>query len=134
MNAFPLSPESDRPVPLIRTFRELIEKQTCQTFADFEELHRWSVDAPSEFWQAVWDFAEMESPTRATRGLNDLPMPGTGWFPGAQVNYARQVMRHVDPAHAAGHPAIIAEDESRAIETALADAVRKNCARVLSGT
>ena len=33
------------------------------------------------------------------------------WFPGAQVNYARQVLRHADAAHAAGHPAIVFQDE-----------------------
>jgi acetoacetyl-CoA synthetase len=35
-------------------------------------------------------------------------MPGAVWFPGAQVNYARQVLRHVEAAHAAGQPAIVA--------------------------
>jgi hypothetical protein len=30
---------------------------------------------------------------------------------GAQVNYARQVLRHVQPAHAAGMPAVIADNE-----------------------
>jgi acetoacetyl-CoA synthetase len=38
-------------------------------------------------------------------------MPGAQWFPGAQVNYARQVLRHVDAAHAAGLPAIISRNE-----------------------
>ena len=34
------------------------------------------------------------------------------WFPGAQVNYAQQVFRHADAAHAAGHPAIVFRDEA----------------------
>ena len=32
--------------------------------------------------------------------------------PGAQVNYAQQVLRHADAAHAAGHPAIVFQDET----------------------
>jgi len=38
-------------------------------------------------------------------------MPGAQWFPGAQFNYARQVFRHVDAAHAAGLSAIISRNE-----------------------
>jgi acetoacetyl-CoA synthetase len=38
-------------------------------------------------------------------------MPGAKWFPGAQANYAQQVLRHVGPAHAAGFPAIISRNE-----------------------
>jgi hypothetical protein len=38
-------------------------------------------------------------------------MPGARWFPGAQVNYAREVLRHADAAHAAGMPAIVSDNE-----------------------
>ena len=38
-------------------------------------------------------------------------MPGGQWFTGAQANYAQQVFRHADAAHAAGFPAIISENE-----------------------
>jgi acetoacetyl-CoA synthetase len=41
-------------------------------------------------------------------------MPGARWFPGAQVNYARQVLRHADAAHAAGQPAIVFQNERMA--------------------
>lgn len=38
-------------------------------------------------------------------------MPNTQWFSGAHFNYAHQVFRHVDAAHAAGQPAIISHNE-----------------------
>ena len=38
-------------------------------------------------------------------------MPHAQWFPGAQVNYAQQVLRHVQAAHQAGFMAIISENE-----------------------
>jgi acetoacetyl-CoA synthetase len=38
-------------------------------------------------------------------------MPGARWFEGAQFNYVRQVFRHVEPAHAAGFPAIVSRNE-----------------------
>ena len=38
-------------------------------------------------------------------------MPGARWFVGAKVNYAHQVFRHVEAAHAAGMSAIISSNE-----------------------
>jgi acetoacetyl-CoA synthetase len=38
-------------------------------------------------------------------------MPGAKWFPGAQTNYAHQVLRHVQPAHKAGFLAVISHNE-----------------------
>ena len=53
----------------------------------------------------------MQSPTPHTAVLAKNAMPGAVWFPGAQVNYASQILRHVDAAHAAGFPALIAQNE-----------------------
>ena len=39
-------------------------------------------------------------------------MPGAQWFPGAQINYTRQALRHVDAAHAAGMPAVVSRNET----------------------
>ena len=38
-------------------------------------------------------------------------MPGASWFAGAQVNYVRQVFRHVDGPMAPALPAIISRNE-----------------------
>jgi acetoacetyl-CoA synthetase len=40
----------------------------------------------------------IESPTPHTAVLGRARMPGARWFPGAQVNYAQQVLRHVGRA------------------------------------
>ncbi len=103
--------------PLIKEFREQVEQRAGRHFADFEELHRWSVEQPEGFWRTVWDFEGILSPDPADIVLATARMPGARWFPGTRINYARQVMRHVGPAHAAGHPAIIAEDENGLVET-----------------
>jgi acetoacetyl-CoA synthetase len=99
------------PVPLMRLFREQVMQESGLAFSSFEQLHHWSVSEPAAFWQALWDFEGFESPTSYMAVLETSAMPGARWFPGAQVNYVRHVFRHVEPAHAAGHPAIIAEDE-----------------------
>ncbi|HEX7743281.1 MAG TPA: acetyl-coenzyme A synthetase N-terminal domain-containing protein, partial [Sphingobium sp.] len=104
------------PPPLIRTFHEFAEQRANRSFPDYEALHRWSVEESREFWSAVWDFDSIQSPEPPVEILTSEAMPGAKWFPGTKVNYARQVLRHADAAHAAGHPAIIAEDERGPVE------------------
>ena len=100
----------------MRQFRQEVEQATGRRFADYEAMHRWSIEEPAEFWLAIWSFGEIESPTNAIKVLESAPMPGTRWFVGTQVNYTRQVFRHVEHAHGAGHPAVIAEDEHGRVE------------------
>jgi len=86
-------------------------------FGRYDDLWQWSVSDLPAFWQALWDHFELQSPTPHSAVLVPPPggarMPGTRWFPGAQTNYARQVLRHVETATAAGHPAIVFQNESR---------------------
>lgn len=96
----------------LSTFRGFLQERLGLTFSDYEALHRWSVEDQSAFWEAVWQFEGFESPTPYTAVLANAQMPGAQWFPGAKVNYARHVFRHVDAAERAGQPAIVAEDES----------------------
>jgi acetoacetyl-CoA synthetase len=63
------------------------------------------------FWQSIWDYFDFQSPTPHTAVLLNNVMPGAKWFPGAQTNYAHQVFRHVQPAHAAGLLAVISHNE-----------------------
>jgi acetoacetyl-CoA synthetase len=98
-------------IPQIRLFQNSIEETRGLSFETYEAFWRWSVTDLEGFWRAVWEYDGMLSPTRFEAALVDERMPGAVWFRGAQVNYAAQVFRHVEPAHAAGFPAIIAEDE-----------------------
>ncbi len=80
----------------------------------YDALWRWSVTDLAAFWASIWDFSHMQSPTPYTAVLEDEAMPGTRWFPGAQVNYAQKVFSHADAAHAGGHPAIVFQNEAMA--------------------
>ena len=79
--------------------------------ATYDALWRWSTTELDAFWQSIWDYFDLRSPTPHSAVLARNAMPGAIWFPGAQVNYAQQVLRHVDAAHAAGCPAIVSDDE-----------------------
>ena len=71
------------------------------TLADYQALWRWSVDDLDEFWQAVWEYFEVQSETPPGAALVDDSMPGAHWFPGARVNYVRQALRHQTRLHPA---------------------------------
>ena len=98
-------------VPQIRLYQDWLRTQRGLVFDDYDALWRWSVTDLDAFWQSVWDYFEIASPTPHRAVLATNRMPGAQWFPGAQVNYLHQVLRHVEPAHAAGMPAIVACNE-----------------------
>ncbi len=98
-------------VPQIRLYQNWLRDQRGLQFDSYDALWRWSTTELDAFWQSVWDYFRIESPTPHTAVLGKNTMPGAQWFPGAQVNYARQALRHVDAAHAAGLPAIISRNE-----------------------
>jgi len=98
-------------VPQIRLYQDWLRDSRGLAFDSYDALWRWSTEDLSAFWQSIWDYFELQSPTPHRFVLAESRMPGTRWFEGAQVNYARQVFRHVDAAHAAGLPAIVARNE-----------------------
>jgi acetoacetyl-CoA synthetase len=98
-------------VPQLRLYQNWLRETRGLSFPSYEHLWRWSVTDQEGFWQSLWDYDQMQSPTPHAAVLADAQMPGAKWFPGAQVNYARQVFRHVEAADRAGMPAIVSENE-----------------------
>ncbi|RYF44237.1 MAG: acetoacetate--CoA ligase [Comamonadaceae bacterium] len=98
-------------VPQIRLYRDWLQQTRGLSFDAYDDLWRWSVTDLDSFWQSIWDYFDLQSPTRHSAVLAANRMPGASWFPGAQLNYARQVFRHVDKAHAAGFPALVSHNE-----------------------
>ncbi|MGB5063979.1 MAG: acetoacetate--CoA ligase [Candidatus Competibacter sp.] len=61
--------------------------------ASYADLHAWSIDAPEQFWPAVWDFCGILG-ERGERILVDPHrMPGARWFPDARLNFAENLLR-----------------------------------------
>ncbi len=98
-------------IPQIRLYQEWLHAHRGLSFDSYDRLWQWSVTDLDAFWQSIWDYFELQSPTPHHAVLTHRTMPGTHWFEGAQFNYARQVFRHVDAAHAAGFPALISHNE-----------------------
>jgi acetoacetyl-CoA synthetase len=95
----------------IRRYQDWLADARGLRFDTYDALWRWSVTDLDGFWQSIWDHAGLQSPTPHRAVLAERRMPGAVWFPGAQVNYAHEVLRHADAAHAAGMPAIVGGNE-----------------------
>ncbi|QKV54788.1 acetoacetate--CoA ligase [Comamonas antarctica] len=98
-------------LPQIRRYQDWLAERHGLRFADYDALWRWSVTELDTFWQSIWDYCDLQSPTPHTAVLARNVMPGAEWFPGAQVNYTQQVLRHTEAAAAAGMPAVISRNE-----------------------
>jgi acetoacetyl-CoA synthetase len=98
-------------LPQIRLYQNWLRDERGLSFATYNDLWRWSVTELDAFWQSIWDYFDFQSPTPHTAVLLNNVMPGAKWFPGAQTNYAHQVLRHVQPAHNAGFLAVISHNE-----------------------
>ncbi len=59
----------------------------------YAELHAWSIDAPIDFWIAVWDFCGVIGSRGRQVMLGYPAMPGTRWFPDASLNFAENLLR-----------------------------------------
>ena len=65
--------------------------------SDYASLHRWSVNRPEEFWSALWDFGEIIAHREPERVVDSFDrMPGAQWFPGAELNFAENLLRFDD--------------------------------------
>jgi len=98
-------------LPQIRLYQNWLRDTRQLSFDSYDDLWRWSVTDLKAFWQSIWDYFDLQSPTPHSAVLSEANMPGAQWFPGAQFNYAGQVFRHVDQAHAAGFPALLSHNE-----------------------
>jgi len=91
---------------LVRYEHWLVEHRGLD-FHTYDDLWRWSVTDLDGFWTSIWEFFEVGDGRAPAPALEERRMPGTRWFPGAELSYAEHALRRRDQ-----HPAIIfgAED------------------------
>jgi acetoacetyl-CoA synthetase len=82
-------------------FRQWLTAERNLAFPDYESMWEWSTNDIDAFWQACWDFFGIEATKQPTAVLGKRTMPGAEWFPGAEINYARHMLRHERPNTAA---------------------------------
>ena len=68
-----------------------------EAHGDYFALHRWAIDNPEAFWDAVWNFSEVVCPEKGDVVLEDGDrFPGARWFPQARLNFAANLLRYRD--------------------------------------
>jgi acetoacetyl-CoA synthetase len=86
------SPERVRNAALTR-FSHYVQERYKAPIHDYTSLHKWSVEFPENFWNAVWDFCEIRCSQNAQQTIEDgTRMPGAQWFVGALLNYAENLI------------------------------------------
>ena len=70
-----------------------LETERGLSFADYDELWRWSVTELEAFWESIWDFFSVRAERPYERVLADRAMPGARWFEGAELSYAEHIFR-----------------------------------------
>lgn len=75
-------------------------RHTRREFADYQALHRWSVEDSEAFWQEVWQFTGVIGDMGSERLRQPTAMPGVEWFPQAKLNFAENLLRRRDERQA----------------------------------
>ena len=80
-----------------------------RTFKDYADLHRWSVEAPEEFWISIWDWTGVIGTGDTDPVVVDQEqMPSARWFPKTRLNFAQNLLRRQDAG-----PALIFQAEDK---------------------
>lgn len=78
---------------LLSDFMAVVGEQRHRTFADYDDLWRWSVDELEAFWRSLWDFCGVvgDHPDEVLRKKDDLF--NCEFFPNAELNYAENLLQ-----------------------------------------
>ena len=78
-------------------FMRFLDERHGLTLADYDALHRFSIDEMEKFWVGVWDFCGVIASDRGDAvTINPDRMPGARFFPDAMLNFAQNLLRRRD--------------------------------------
>ncbi len=79
---------------VMKAFMKQLEERHGLIFSGYRELHQWSIDQPEMFWDELWSFFDIITSRHYDAVVDDLSkFPGARWFPGAELNYAENILR-----------------------------------------
>ncbi len=91
----------------VAQYMQWLAREKGLTLHSRDELWQWSVTHIEDFWASLWDYFQVQASQPYTSVMEERKMPGTLWFPGAQLNYAEHAFRNATTEH----PAIIFRSE-----------------------
>lgn len=81
-------------------FMRAAERVSGRTFADYHDLHTWSVAEREAFWDLVWDFCGIIGEKGETVLADGDQMPGARFFPDARLNFAENLLKKTGSSNA----------------------------------
>lgn len=81
-------------------FTRAAERVSGQTFADYRDLHNWSVAEREAFWDLVWEFCGITGDKGGTILADGDRMPGASFFPEARLNFAENLLKKTGSSNA----------------------------------
>jgi acetoacetyl-CoA synthetase len=110
-------------------FMRWLESERGLYFGGYAELWQWSVDDLDAFWDAIWDFFEVQADGERSAVLESREMPGAQWFPRTRLNYAE----HVFAGKADDEVAILHASELRELDELTWGELRRQVAAAAAG-
>src|SRR5579862_3132566 len=77
----------------LSVYMRWLERTHGVRFDDYNACWEWSTRELERFWESIWQFFDVHSPTPYERVLDTRAMPGARWFAGAAVNFAEHCLR-----------------------------------------
>ncbi len=110
-------------------FHRQVEERTGLRLKSYEELHHWSIESPGQFWTLVLEFCSLRRSGSPEPTLIHPDMPGTRWFPGLRLDFARNLLE----APFSGPAIIAADEESGSTREISAEELRQLVAAAAAG-
>jgi acetoacetyl-CoA synthetase len=111
----------------IGRFAMWLSNRQGRSFESYSDLQAWSTEHLEEFWSAVWDWFDLGF-NKPTQVLTARVMPDAKWFPGARINYAREVLARAPQSG----PALICVNEELAVQEITGQALRQSAESLAS--
>ena len=74
-------------------FMQNINQKYNINLSNFSELHTWSIENKTQFWELIWDFFDIIGSKGQKPYIDPLnKMPGSKFFPNGKVNYAENML------------------------------------------
>ena len=78
-------------------FMNVVNQKYNQDFNEYAPLYGWSVENIAEFWETMWEVADIIASKPYDQIIDDVSkMPGARWFSGARLNFAENLLRYRD--------------------------------------
>ncbi len=101
-------------------------------FENYGELHKWSVEKPSEFWSKLFSYFDINFEGSLEPACTDLQFKEYGWFPNVKLNFAENLLKKgkdnstaLNSVHESGNNRKLTYQELRLSTSKLSHALKK---------